>query len=282
MKKKNNVNEAKYLDDDVACAYETRIPQGHSTRDWAFLPFIFCVMCGVGIFMANDVAVGKVTFWDNAVVWLGLGLALYCIGLGVAMTLWKWQWTAMQMGLFGLCIIVFYYAFSGASLAGALLYGSAPFETKALVLVASLAWNLYWIATTVKKSNEIWQNESLRNRAWVQYKNAVVHRRSGVKDAMDRVGLKLHPQEWIIVVYSILVIPALIWWRKDLSALFGVPFVHIFGIVYGQFVAVLALVGFVMAFMLTIYYPIKIQRMAGKPVLFDMMTRTNAPIPNQG
>lgn len=282
MKKQNSSSLDKYLDDDVACAYETRIPEGFSSRNLAFLPFIFGIgLCGIGIFMAHDASLGKVAFWSNPMVLFGVGLALYCNVVGLSMLLGRWKWTAMQSGLLMVgCLPALYYAFSGASLVDILLYGSAPFEIKTLVFVFSFGWNSYWVFVSVCGCRAIWADESLRQSVWINYKNAVVYRRSGAKAAMDKVGIKIHPNNLTMVLVFLLIIP-IIWWRNELSGLFGVPLVHVIGIL-GQSVMVIGWIAAALAFMLMIYYPLKIKRATGKPVLFDMMTRATAPIPSQG
>jgi hypothetical protein len=271
----------KYLDSDSACAYETRIPDGYSSRDMAFLPFLFGILfCGVGVFMADDAALGKVGFWSNPVVLLGIGLALSCNIIGASMLFRRWRWTATQMGINGLFVLTFFYLLSGASLSGILFYGSSPFDVKVLVFFLSLAWNGYWIHLTIRGCRAIWADESLRQRVWVDYKDAVVYRRSAAKAAMDKVGLKPHPGNLTMVFVFFLMIP-FIWWRAELSAYFGVPFVHVFVAIIGQSVAVMGWIFPVLSFMLMIYYPQKIKRSTGKAVLFDMMAPANAPIPSQ-
>lgn len=283
MKNKNNSNWLKYLDDDVACAYETRIPQGNSSRNLAIIPFGFGVVaCGMGVFMADHAAVGKVAFWDNLVVWFGLGLALYCISISIAMTLWKWKWTAVQMGLMSICAISFYYSFSMPSIVSTVLYGDVQIEIRFLIFLFSLVFNLYWVVITIKKCRVIWGDESLRGMVWIHYKNAVVHRQSGAKAAMDQVGLKIHPPVWAIIGATLLIIPFYPFvWSKNPLFFQGIHFVHVVAII-AQVVTILGLIASVMSFMLVFYYPAKIQRMTGKPVLIDMMAPAKAPIPSRG
>jgi len=270
----------KYLNDDLACAYETRIPEGYSSRNLAFLPLIFGLMYGVGIFMAHDAAMNKVAFWLNPVVLFGIGLALYCFLISLWMFFLKLNWTATHFGVLIVgCLPALYYSFSGAGLADILLYGTAPFGIKLLVLVLSLAWNGYWMYMTFRGCRAIWNDTSLRKMVWVSYKDAVVYRRSAARVAMNQVNIKLHPNH-LTVIFGILMITPLFWWRTEFSELFGVPIIHIIGIV-GQSIMVIGLTFPIMGFMLMIYYPIKIQRATGKPVLFDMLAPANAPIPSQ-
>jgi len=280
MKKNTNSDLKKYLDDEVACAYETRIPDGFSSRHMAFVPFVFGLMYGVGIFMAHDAAMGKVAFLSNPVVVFGWVLALYCNLIGLLMFFLRWRWTAMQSGLLMIgCFPAVYYSFSGAGLADILLYGTAPLEIKALVFGFSIIWNGYWVYAIIRGCGAIWNDESLRQSVWVSYKDAVVYRRSGAKAAMDQVGIKIYPGN-LTVILSILLILPLAWWRKDVSALFGVPVVHVIGVL-GQSVMVMGWTGTVLPLMLMIYYPLKIQRATGKPVLFDMIAPPTAPIPSK-
>lgn len=270
----------KYLDGEFACAYETRIPEGFSSRHIAFLPVIFGLMYGMGIFMAHDAAMGKVVFWSNPVVLFGVGLALYCNFVALWMFFLRWRWTAMQSGLLIIaCLPAVYYSFSGAGLAEILLYGTAPLEIKALVFGVSLAWNGYWVYAIIRGCRAIWADESLRQHVWVSYRDAVVYRRSGAKAAMEQVGIKIYPGN-LTVIFSILLILPLAWWSKDVSSLFGVPVIHLIGLL-GQSVMVIGWTGTVLSIMLMIYYPFKIQRITGKPVLFDMMAPATAPIPSQ-
>lgn len=283
MRKQGNLALDKYLDDDWACAYENRIPEGWSSRDLAFLP----ILCGIllssaGIFLAHDAAMDKVPFWSNPVVLVGVGLGLYANLLGLSMYFLRWRSTAVQSGLVILAAMsLFYYAFSGASLADILLYGSAPFEIKTLLFIFSLAWNGYWAYVTIRGCQAIWTDESLRKSVWVSYRDAVVYRRSGAKAAIEKKGIRIHPSNLTMVLAFFLIIP-LAWWQKNLSALFGVPFVHVFLVLFGQFAIVICWICTVLFFMVMIYYPLKIKRETGKPVLFDMMAPANAPVPTQG
>lgn len=280
MKNFNSALE-KYLDDELACSYETRIPEGFASRNLAFLPFIFGILfCGTGVFMADDAAVGKVAFWSNPMVLFGIGLAIYCNLIGLAMFFGRWQWTAIQMGLIGLFVSTFFYMLSGASLSGILFYGTAPLEIKALVLALSLIWNGYWIHATMRGCRNIWADEALRQSVWVNYRDAVVYRQFGAKAAMDRVCLKPHPGTLTMVFVLFLMLP-FIWWRAELSAFFGVPFVHVFLAFLGQSVTVMGWIFPVLSAILMIYYPLKIQRATGKKVLLDMMAPATAPIPSQ-
>lgn len=280
MRKQNILDLEKYLDDEVACAYETRIPEGFSSREMAFLPIIFGLMYGVGIFMAHDAAMGKVAFWSNPVVLFGVALALYCNLIGLWMFFSRWNWTAIQPGLLMIgCLPAVYYSFSGAGLADIVLYGTATLEIKLIAFTLSLAWNGYWVYVTVRGCQAIWADESLRQRVWVSYRDAVVYRRSGAKAAMDQVGIKIHPNNLTVILGILLILP-LAWWRIEVSALFGVPIIHVIGVV-GQSILVMGWIGTVLPFMLMLYYPLKIQRTTGKPVLFDMMAPATAPIPSQ-
>ena len=282
MKKKSKPALDKYLDDDWACAYENRIPEGWSSRDLAFLPILCGVLLGgMGVFMAHDAAMEKVLFWSNPVVLVGVGLALYAALLGLSMYFLRWRSTAVQSGLVMLAAMpLFYYAFSGASLADILLYGSAPFEIKTLLFIISLAWNGYWAYVTIRGCESIWTDESLRQSVWVIYRNAVVYRRSGAKAAIEQKGVRIHPNNLTMVLAVLLIIP-LVWWQKDLSALFGVPFVHVLLALFGQFATVIGWICTILFFMLMIYYPLKIRSATGKTVLFDMAAPAKAPVPSQ-
>lgn len=281
MRKQKASDLNKYLDDDLACAYETRIPEGFSSRNLSFLPWgMGIVLCGMGVFMAHDAALGKEAFWSNPVVLFGIGLALYCIFIGLAMVFGHWRWTAVQMGLLGFCVVSFFFTGSGASLVGILLYGTTPFEIKALVFGLSLAWNGYWVYVAIRGCQAIWADESLRQSVWVSYRDTVVYRQFSAKAAIEQIGIKIHPNNLTMKLALLLIVP-LVWWRQELSALFGVPFIHVFLVLFGQSVMVMGLILPVICLMLMIYYPLKIQLATGKPVLLDMMAPAAAPVPSQ-
>ena len=281
MKKKSNPALDKYLDDDWACAYENRIPEGWSSRDLAFLPILCGILFGgLGVFMAHDAAMEKVLFWSNPVVLFGIGLSFYCNLIGLAMFFGKWRWKALQMGVIGVCGIAFYYSLSVASLTSTLLYGNAPLETTLLVAALSLIWNGYWAYLTIQGCRAIWADELLRQRVWVNYRDAVVYRQFGAKAGIEQLGIKIHPNN-LTMIFAIFLIAPFAYWRQELSALFGVSFVHVLLALFGQLVMVLGLIVTVLSFMLMIYYPLRIKRETGKPVLLDMMAPANAPIPFQ-
>jgi len=281
MKNQVKTTLDKYLDDGWACAYENRIPEGWSSRNLAFLPILCGILFGgMGVFMAHDAAMEKVPFWSNPAVLFGIGLSFYCNFIGLAMFVGKWGWTALQMGALGICGITFYYSLSVASLTSTLLYGNAPLRTTLLIAALSLIWNGYWAYRTVQGCRAIWADELLRQRVWVNYRNAVVYRQFGAKAGIEQLGIKIHPNS-SIMIFAIFLIAPLTYWYQDLSRLFGVSFVHVLLALFGQVVMVLGLVVTVLSFMLMIYYPLKIKRETGKSVLLDMVAPANAPIPNQ-
>lgn len=281
MRKQGKSALDKYLDDDWACAYENRIPKGWSSRDLAFLPILCGILFGgMGVFMAHDAAMEKVLFWSNPAVLFGIGLSFYCNLIGLVMFFGNWRWTALQMGVIGVCGIAFYYSFSVASLTSTLLYGNAPFETTLLVASLSLTWNGYWAYLTIQGCRAIWADKLLRQRVWVSYRDAVVYRQFGAKAGIEQLEIKIHPNS-PIMIFAVFLIAPLTYWRHELSALFGVSFVHVLLALFGQLVMVLGLIVTILSFMLMIYYPLKIKRQTGKPVLLDMMAPATAPIPSQ-
>lgn len=262
--------------------YKQRIPEGSSSRELAFLPAGLVLLCdGLGIFLAHDSTMDRVPFWSNIAVWLGIAHAAYCFVVAGWMFLGRWIWTAPQMGLTMQSILSMAYFMNIASLMGTCLYGSAPLSARMGLLVASIAWYGWWGAHALKECQAIWADESLRKRVWVRYELATVYRRSAAKEAMDKAGLRFHPTNTVIVLFLLLLIP-LCWWRQELSTYFGVPFIHVLAVFFSPSVSVLGANAALVTFMLMMVYPAKLVAETGKPVLLDMITPANAPLPEAG
>lgn len=261
-------------------AYASRVAEGWDARQIAFMPaFIAVLGSGVGVFMAHDATMGRIPFWSNAVVWFGL----IHMGFFVAFAAWmRWGrliWTAPEMGLASQCLLSIPYGFHFASLWATCFYGSAPTWIRVALVATSLIWHGWWIAHVVKRCQAIWRDPSLRQRVWVCYEPAFVYRQFGAKDAFERVGLRFYPRTAAMVA-ALFVLILLVWWRRELSTLFGVPFIHVFGILFSPIVTVLGLTFSVFAAMMMLVYPAKIVAETGKPVLVDMMTPADAPVPD--
>lgn len=264
---------------DAPWAFERRVALGWGPRDMAFMPALLAFLAsGIGIFMAHDSAMERVPFWSNPAVWFGVIHLGFCFAAAAWMRWGRLTWTAPQMGLATQCLLSLPYMLHFSSLWGVCFYGTAPMWARTGIFLTSVAWHGWWIAHVVQKSRAIWADDSLRQRVWVRYEPTFVYRRSGAKAAMDRVKLRMHPSTGVVVGIFLLIIP-LMWWRAELSAYFGVPFVHIFMALLGGPTGIIGLTAALAAFMLMMYYPAKLLAETGKPVLVDMVTPANAPIP---
>lgn len=259
--------------------YTRRVPQGWGPRDIAFAPALLAVVAtGGGMFMAHDAAMGRVHFWLNPVVLFGLAHIVFCLAVAAWMFWGRLLWTAPQMGLASMAMLGLPYLIHFASLLSICLYSPAPSISKGALLLLSLAWHVWWVMDVAKKCRLIWADESLHRQVWIVYEPAFVYRQYGAKDAMERVGLRLYPSNWTLIVAFGLVIP-LVWWRAELSAHFGVPFIHVFMAMLGGSVGVLGLTFVTVAAVMMLAYPARGTAATGKPVLVDTMTPAGAERP---
>lgn len=260
--------------------YTRRVPEGSSSRQLALLPATLGVLCdGLGIFLADDVAGGRVLFWSNPAVWFGVLHALYCFAIAAWMFFGRWVWTAPQMGLMSLCMLGVLYTLNLGSLTGVILYGTASPVVKTGLLLASFVWYGFWGWHVLRRCRAIWANETLRRQVWVRYETATVYRQFGAKDAADRLGMQFHPSNKVFIAAFLLLIP-MVWWYRELATFFGVNFVHLLLLLAAPAVSVLGLTFTVFTTMMMLVYPAKIVAETGKPVLVDMMTPADAPVPD--
>jgi len=260
-------------------SYASRVPQSFDSRSLAFLPAVLALIGdGLGIFLAYDAAVGRVAFWSNPTVWVGIMHAAFCVAIGAWMFLGKWIWTAAQMGFFSLTMLAVPYALHFASLIGLCLYGSAPMWAKAALLATSLLWHVGWAAHVVRRCSSIWGDQELRQRTWIRYESATVYRQFAAKEAMDRVRLSFYPGNAMALGFVFLIIP-LVWMRQELATFFGGSFIHVFLVFFGASVSTLGLTFSVFSILFLMVYPARIVARTGNPVLVDMMTPANAPTP---
>lgn len=257
--------------------YSARIPDGASSRNYAFLPLLVAVICGgMGMFLGNDVA-RNVPFWSNAAVWGALVLSVFSISISLWMFLGRWVWTAPQMAMFSLAgFTPIFWAFQGASLFAFSLYSSAPFLAKTGILMVFLAWHGWWIHQTAKRCMAIWANVALREKVWIHYDCATVYRRSAAKSAMAAAGVTWHPGPIGLLLPVLLCFP-LYFYRHEVVGYLDVPWVPMVGFVlsFSSFALITTALTAIVVAMLVI--PARILTSTGNPVLLDMMTPANAP-----
>lgn len=244
-----------------------------SSRSFAFLPALLGVIGnGAGMFMAHDAAMGRVPFWSNIGVWVGLGHLLFCAIVSACMYWGRWLWTAPQMAVFGLSMFSVAYWWNISSLIGVCLYGSADVIVRTGAMLATLAWYGWWGCDVAGKCRQIWESEDWRQRIWVEYDKAVVYRQFDAKAAFDAFGLRFYPGNGAMVSAAAVMFP-LVWWRQEFSALFGgVPIVHVISILVAPVIGVLMITSLTVAIVMMMIYPAKIVAQTGKPVLVDMIT----------
>jgi hypothetical protein len=257
--------------------YSARIPEGASSRNYAFLPLLAAVLFGgLGMFFGGDVARSE-PFWSNAAVWVALILSALAMLLSVWMFFGRWVWTAPQMGLFGLAVFLsLFWAFQGASLTAFLLYSHAPLLTKVGILMAVLAWHGWWIQQTAKRCLSIWANVALREKVWIPYDCATVYRQFAAKEAMDAAGVAWHPGPVAILLPFFLCIPLYIY-RHEVIGYLNVPWVPVAIFVLGLPIFVVCTTAITAGVVAMLLIPARIVASTGNPVLVDMMTPANAP-----
>lgn len=257
--------------------YAARIPEGSSSRDYAFAPLLVAVISGgIGMFLGNDVA-RDVPFWFNATVWVALILSALGMLLSIWMFFGRWVWTAPQMALFSLAgFAPIFWAFQGATLGSFVLYGKAPFLTKAGILLAFVVWHGWWIKRTAKRCLSIWENKTLREKVWITYDCATVYRQFAAKAEMDAAGVVWHPGSFGILLPIFSCVPLYLY-RYEIVEYLGVPWIPIIGFVLGFSAFVLITTALAASVIAMLVIPARIVASTGNPVLVDMMTPANAP-----
>jgi hypothetical protein len=258
-------------------SYSSRVPEGASSRDYAFLPLVIALLFGgIGIFLASDVGHSE-PFWSNAAVWIGIILSTLSVALSVWMFWGRWAWTAPQMGLFGLaaCSLIF-WACQGSALTAFVLYSDALILTKVCILVSALAWHGWWIQQTAKRCFSIWTTIELREKVWLSYEYATVYRQFAAKEAMEKVGVAWHPGPMATLLPFALCIPLYIY-RQEVVTYLDVPWVPVATFVIGLPIFVICTTAITVSVIAMLMIPARIVAATGNPVLVDMMTAANAP-----
>lgn len=257
--------------------YSARIPDGASSRDYAFIPFLVAVLCsGIGMFLGSDVA-RDAPFWGNATVWVTLSLSAMSILLGIWMFFGRWVWTAPQMAMFGLAgFVPIFWAFQGASLTAFVIYSNASFSAKTSILLVFLAWHGWWIRAIALRCMFIWTNVALREKVWVPYDCATVYRQFAAKSEMEAAGAAWHPGPIGILLPVFFCIPLYIY-RLEITQYLDVPWIPMIGFVLGFSVFVLITTALTFGVVAMLVIPARIVASTGHPVLVDMMTPANAP-----
>lgn len=260
--------------------YTRRVPEGSSSRQLALLPATLGVLCdGLGIFLADDVAGGRVLFWSNPAVWFGILHALYCFAIAAWMFFGRWVWTAPQMGLMSLCMLGVLYTLNLGSLTGVILYGTASPVVKTGLLLASFVWYGFWggacFAAVPRDLGQ--RNAAASGLGWVRDCNGVPavrsqgcrkptwHAVSPRQQSLHRCVSSAHSDG--VVVSRI---GDVLWGElRSPSSSLVAPVVSVLGLTFTVFATMMMLV-----------YPAKIVAETGKPVLVDMMTPADAPVPD--
>ncbi len=257
--------------------YSARIPEGASSRDYAFAPLLIAVIVGsLGMFLGSNVARNE-PFWSNVAVWIALMQSVAGALLSLWMFFGHWVWTASQMALFGIVGLgPVLWAFQGGPLTAFLLYSDAPLLAKACVLIAFLAWHGWWIQQTAKRCLSIWANVALREKVWIPYDYATVYRQFAAKEAMDAAGVAWHPGPVVILLPFFLCIPLYIY-RHEVIGYLNVPWVPVAIFVLGLPIFVVCTTAITAGVVSMLVIPARIVGSTGNPVLVDMMTPANAP-----
>jgi hypothetical protein len=259
--------------------YSARIPEGASSRNYAFIPFLVAFICGgMGAFLANDVA-RNTPFWSNIAVWVTLGLSATSMVVGIWMFLGHWVWTAPQMALFSLAgFAPIFWAFQGASFSAFFLYSNAPALARSALFSGFLLWHAWWIFRSARRCMALWSDVELREKVWIPYDCATVYRQFAAKAALDAKGVALHPGPLGISLPMVTCIPLYIY-RHELVAYLDVPLLPMIGAVLGLSVFVLITTALTISVVAMLVIPARIVATSGKPVLVDMMTPASAAKP---
>lgn len=257
--------------------YSSRVPDGASSRDYAFLPLVIALLFGgIGIFLASDI-VSNVPFWSNAAVWCVFAQSAVGVLISVWMFFGRWAWTAPQMALFGIVgLAPVLWAFQGAPLLAFVLYSKAPWELRITVLLFFVAWHGWWIQQTTKRCLSIWSDDSMRDKVWIPYDCATVYRQFAAKSAMEAKGVAWHPGPGGLLLPVVLCIPMYIY-RHEIVAYLGVPWIPLAILVLGFTVFTLVTTVLTFGCIAMLVLPARIVAATGNPVLVDMMTPADAP-----
>lgn len=259
--------------DNSPWSYSARIPEGWSSRSLAVIVFsLGLVGDSLGIFLAHDAGQGRVDFWSNFAVLLGLFHLIYCACIGSAMLLGRWVLTAPQAGLIAISLLSVSYFLQGASALGIVFYSSASVSGRIAIAAWFFGWHGWWVWSTVKGCRRIWQDRTLRDSVWVQYDMATVYRREVAKQAMAKVKMPIFVGKTTLLLVLGMAIPML-YLRQELTAYFGVPIIHVILSVAASPLALIGTVPATFSIILMMVYPAKIVGDTERPVLFDMMTK---------
>lgn len=257
--------------------YSARIPEGASSRDYAFVPLLVAILLGgLGMFLGSAAA-PNVSFWSNAAVLLSAMLSASGALLSVWMFFGQWVWTAPQMALFGLVGLgPVLWAFQGAPLLAFVLYSQTPLVIRAAILTTFLLWHGWWIHQTAKRCRSIWENVALRERVWVPYECATVYRQFAAKSEMEAAGVAWHPSAFGILLPIFLCIP-LYFYRLEVVEYLDAPWIILVGFMLGFSTLILVSTALSFGIIAMLVIPARIVARTGNPVLVDMMTPANAP-----
>ncbi len=257
--------------------YTARIPDGASSRNYAFAPLLVSIIAGgIAMFLGVNVA-RNVPFWDNATVWVSLALSAVGLLLSAWMYFGKWVWTAPQMALFSLAgFVPIFWAFQGAMLVSFLLYSDASVFSRISILLVYISWHGWWISQAAKRCMSIWSNKTSREKVWITYECATVYRQFAAKAAMEAAGVRWHPGSFGILLPMLSCAPLYIY-RHEIVGYLGVPWVPMIGFALGFSAFVLITTALAASVTTMLLIPARIVAATGKPVLVDMMTPANAP-----
>jgi predicted neutral ceramidase superfamily lipid hydrolase len=233
--------------------------------------FVLCAMGLLSIPLA-DGAAPHIPLSENPI------LLLSCIALGFSSILatvpaiCRWGWKAKYYGVSFLCFASVSFLAIVPFLA-VVLYGSAPYWAKAVIMLGYGASHLFWCRKFAVLYRNVFNDEVLRAAMYEEEADAVYYMRRG-----DEFILRKHfkfsqmPRDRYFVLFMIiafLLIPAM----RTICGFIGVPFVHIFLLVAMLPVSWMSIGFAVRGFLIFYMYPAKIKKATGKDVFVDLVSK---------
>ena len=250
----------------------SRVTEFYESRQgW---PVIFVVIAllidGMGMFLAADVA-GDLPTLLNPLVWFGIVHAAICLCLAVSLLSIRWEWRVEQQGLVVLVPSVGFGYFFLSSYLSLMLYSSASWLVRSIMLLALVLYHGLWAWRVVTWYGTAWADENLRASIYRECDDHIFYTRLGEVGIRDKLGVKFFPSN-VTMVGGLLVSLGSYFFRHELTEYFGAQWVPIAFAIGGFTMSVFTTTLVTMSVLLYFVYPGMLKRQTGKSVFIDLLS----------
>lgn len=251
--------------------HETNPDDLHPRRSGAIAAFLVLSLGTCALVLANGAA-PELPWTHNPAAWLSLFYMASSLPLLILPRLLRWEWEMryFALGWFGfsaiglLAIVPLYAAF---------FHSSTTALLKAVLLLIYAGCNFWWCRRFVRFYSHIWQQPDLRRKLYHEDDVAAYYSQRGDEFLYQKKPKfkQLPDGLWLIVPTALALITVPFY--ATLRAKTGLPFTHIFLLISGLPMSMMATGVVARCWLICFHYPAQIRKQTGKLTYVDIMAK---------